>query len=259
MRQYAGVHALFMSFFSPRLYRDVAAHWRGTGFLYLLLLLALSWVPVMVKVQLASRRFAASELPRVSRDFPAIDLRAGRASSPVQQPYTMRDPATGRPLLVLDTSGTITSLDTTRAPFLLTADTLHFHDQWRGARKVPLRYLPDVSLTGEKLEGWMEAFAPWIGIALYPVALLASLLVRILVAALLALLALAIGLALRRGITYRAGLRLACVAMTPAILVSTLVTSLSISVPYWPQAALGITVLYLLLAVVSARAAAPAA
>ena len=253
MRQYSGVHALAMSFYSPRLYRDVAGDWRGFGFLYLLLLLALSWAPVMVKVQLASKRFAESELPRVSRDFPPIDVRGGRASSPVEQPYTMKDPDTGRPLLTVDTSGAVTSLEMTGAPFLLTADTLHFRDQWRGARRVPLKHVRDVSLTGEKIEGWMAAFAPWSGVALYPVALLGSLLFRVLAGLVLGLVAVVVGVLLRRGVGYRAGVRLACVAMTPAIIVSTVVTMLSVSVPYWPQAAVGGTVVYLLFGVAAAR------
>jgi hypothetical protein len=98
----------------------------------------------------------------------------------------------------------------------------------------------------------MEAFAPWIGVALYPVALLGPLVFGIAGALVLGVLGLAAGAALGKGLGYRAALRLSCVAMTPAVITGTLITSLSMPVPYWPQVGLGLTVVYLIYGVACA-------
>lgn len=45
MKNYSVFHPLYLSFFSKSLYQDVAKNWKGTGLAYLLLLLALAWVP----------------------------------------------------------------------------------------------------------------------------------------------------------------------------------------------------------------------
>ena len=45
MKRYSIFHPLVLSFFSKSLYRDVGKNWRGTGLLYLLLIIALLWIP----------------------------------------------------------------------------------------------------------------------------------------------------------------------------------------------------------------------
>ncbi|MCI0404254.1 MAG: hypothetical protein L0212_12175, partial [Acidobacteria bacterium] len=50
MRKYSILQPLLLSFYSKDLYQDVGQHWRGTGFLYLFLLLALAWIPIALKV-----------------------------------------------------------------------------------------------------------------------------------------------------------------------------------------------------------------
>ncbi len=50
MKRFGLFHPIWMSFYSRALYRDVAQNWKGTGFLYLLFLLALSWIHPIVQL-----------------------------------------------------------------------------------------------------------------------------------------------------------------------------------------------------------------
>jgi hypothetical protein len=49
MKHYGRLQAVYLSFFSGDLYRDVANNWTGIGLVYLLLLLAAAWLPSAVR------------------------------------------------------------------------------------------------------------------------------------------------------------------------------------------------------------------
>src|SRR2546426_3324312 len=67
MRRYGILHPLLLSFFSRSLYRDVGRTWKGIGFLYLLLLLALSWVLVTIHLhRMVSGLATSTQLDRKS-------------------------------------------------------------------------------------------------------------------------------------------------------------------------------------------------
>ena len=64
MKQFGLLRAIWLSFYSPELYRDVARNWRGFGLLYLTVLLALSWLPTPVQWFSGLRDFATTEAPQ---------------------------------------------------------------------------------------------------------------------------------------------------------------------------------------------------
>jgi hypothetical protein len=216
MRRYSGLHALALSFFSPRLYRDVAARWYGTGVLYLLILCALAWVPLSIKAHLAARRFASDDFPGMSRDLPPVTVRDGQASSPVAQPYVIPD-AAGQALFVLDTSSTAPA----EARYALTRDQLRLRSPAGHVRTLSLRHVPDLSLDRDKLDGYVQAFAPWFGIALYPVGVLGTFLLAAVVNLVLATVALVVSTVGRKQLGFKTLYRLSAVAMTPAVIVAT--------------------------------------
>ena len=56
MRRYGRIQGLVLSLGWTDFYRDVAKDWRGIGMLYLLLVIALTWIPLLVKLQLFINR-----------------------------------------------------------------------------------------------------------------------------------------------------------------------------------------------------------
>lgn len=104
-RRYSPVATLGLSFFSPELYRDVGRRWRGIGFWYLVLLLAVSWLPVAIKAHVGFAHFVRQDAPRTLADFPGITITDGVVSIDRPEPYLWRDPDSRDVLLYVDTSG----------------------------------------------------------------------------------------------------------------------------------------------------------
>src|SRR5947207_12164589 len=132
-RRYSAFTALFLApFFSGELSRDVARRWRGIGFWFLVLQLLITWLVVLIWAQLGFNKFVQNDMPKITDQIPPVTIKDGVASSPVSQPYTIKDPKTGKPIVVIDTTGQINSLDETEAIILLNADKINFRDQGRG-------------------------------------------------------------------------------------------------------------------------------
>src|SRR4030095_1761852 len=103
MRRYSIFHPLVLSFFSKSLYRDVAKNWRGTGLLYLLLILALLWIPSIIKGHLGFTSWGDNDAKGLTQQIPATTITNGHASTNVAQPYFIKDPKTGETLALIDT------------------------------------------------------------------------------------------------------------------------------------------------------------
>ncbi|MEI8064427.1 MAG: hypothetical protein WCH84_10225, partial [Verrucomicrobiota bacterium] len=70
MKKFSVFHPIVFAFFSKELYRGVARNWKGTGFCYLLLLVALSWLPGMLKLHTGINKFATESAPKFVRQIP---------------------------------------------------------------------------------------------------------------------------------------------------------------------------------------------
>ena len=97
--------ALWQSFYSRPLYIDVAKHWRGVGFIYLLLIVILSWLPDLTKMQLSSQAWRGDAAESFIRQIPAINITDGVASADVETPYFIKDPKDGKVLAIIDFTG----------------------------------------------------------------------------------------------------------------------------------------------------------
>src|SRR5688500_20251727 len=79
--QYSRFTALVLSFFSAALYRDVARRWRGIGLLYLLLLMFVTWLPVVIRWNLQMRAWSdGGAAQRRLAVFPTITITSGVVS-----------------------------------------------------------------------------------------------------------------------------------------------------------------------------------
>src|SRR6478672_12971763 len=174
MKRYGRIQGLLLALGWPAFYHDVARNWGGIGLLYVLLLFTLTWIPVLVKMHLTIGTSLSEEFPKVTKDLPPITLQGGKVSSPVEQPYTVNDPQTGKPIFVLDTTGAITSLDQTEATVLLTETKLHVRNQGK-VEIHDLSQFPDFTLTREKIQEWVEAVGNWVAVAVFPFAMIGSL------------------------------------------------------------------------------------
>jgi Protein of unknown function (DUF1189) len=244
MKQFHIWQAFPLAFFSRALYRDVAQRWRGSTFLYLLLLILVWWVPIAAMLQIESGAFAADYAPKVIDQMPVITVTNGRVAVDGTMPYVITDPETGARLAVIDTTGATPTLEAARAPALLTRDELILSEGTRGSRAYNLKDIPQLVVDRARLYDWLEIFRVWF-VPLASVFVVAFMYAyRIGQALLYGLAGRIFARTLRVQLDYAALLRVAIVALTPAILLDMLLGLFGIAVPGPISLAVAIAYLY---------------
>ncbi len=235
MKQYSILHPLYLSFFSRDLYRVVRSSWKGKGFLYLLLLLAITWLPVMYKFHRGVAEGVGREAPKYIDQVPKITIVRGEVSIDRPVPYTITDPDSREPLVVIDTSGQITSLEQTTAPMLLTRDKFIYREAAGGPPKIyDLSGIQAFTLDRDMVNGWVRLFTKYFAVFAYPFAVAGSYVYRLLQALLYAAIGLIFVRTLKARLDYGAVLQLALVAITPAVILSTLIRLAGLAIPvFW--------------------------
>ena len=261
-RQYSIFGAMVRSpFFSGNLYRDVARNWGGIGFWYLFLLELITWTLLLVKFHWAVAAFAKNDFPTMVQDVPPITLRNGHVTSPVNQPYYMKDTKTGKPFAVLDTTGTINTLDDTDPGVMV---LITDHKVWSRQDKNQIKET-DLStikksfyIDKSKLTGWMDSFSRFAAIGALPVFVIACLIGRLLWVLLCGAVNMAFSAGFGAELTFAAAMRLAVLAITPIILLNTVFELTGASIPLWMLLGICLELLYMAMAVrANARPKAP--
>jgi hypothetical protein len=78
IRRHGPILAIFLSFFSAELYRDIASRWRGIGLRYLLLLIFLTSIPEAFNAQRAYDEFLKRDAPVLLAGFPTLTIENGQ-------------------------------------------------------------------------------------------------------------------------------------------------------------------------------------
>jgi hypothetical protein len=221
VKRYSIFHPLVMSFYSPSLYRDVADHWTGVGFLYLLLLLSLAWIHPIVRFNSIATGLFETLGPAVLEQVPAISIRQGEVSISEPQPYTIKVPGSLTPLAVIDTTGQTTP-ETTQAFLLLTKRQAIVRKNLHETRTYDLSGIQDLTFDRTTVKRILNSSQRWLAILAYPAALLVSYVYRILQVLIYASIGLLFAHLLKAPLEYPELLRLSSVAVTPAIVADTL-------------------------------------
>ena len=154
MRRYSIFHPLVLSFFSKSLYRDVAKNWRGTGLLYLLLILALLWIPTVIKGHLGFTRWVDQDAKGITQQIPPITITKGHASTNVPLPYFIKEPKTGETLALIDTRDN-SEAGNTSVPLILTETKLVTNKSATETSIYDLSSVGDFSVDQTRVEGWL--------------------------------------------------------------------------------------------------------
>lgn len=231
-KRYTVFHVPVLAFFSKELYRDVALRWKGTAFGYLLLLLVVCWVPGMINVHEGVAEFVTSEAPKIVSQIPVVTIVDGQASIDEPQPYYIMDPDSGNVLVVIDTTGAITSLEETKAQALVTRTGAIYRKSAVETRTFSFSEIDHFVLTRDRIYGWLDVGKRYAAPVLYPFCVLGSFVFRILQALLYAAIGLLIARILKTDRSYDDLLRLAVVAVTPVIIAGTLLDLAGIVLPF---------------------------
>jgi hypothetical protein len=152
--------------------------------------------------------------------------------------------------MVIDTSGTITSIEQTTAPLLLTKDKLMYRKPNRAETRIyDLSAIESFTADRNRVNGWVQAFRKYFAIIGYPFALAGSFAYRVLQMLLYAAIGLLFAKMLKASLDYLSVLRLASVSITPVIILSTLHTLAGLHVPAFLLLSFAIAMGYLFFAV----------
>ncbi len=231
MRRYSLFQAPVMAFFSPGFYRDVDQHWKGTGFAYLLLLLAICWVPAFIQFHLSVADYVENKAPALTSQIPLIRIIKGEASVDAAQPYKIIDPDSKTVLALIDTTGKTVSLEGTEAQVLLTRTDVIFKKSDVETRTFNLKDIENFTLDQQRVSGWLRVFRRYAAVVFFPFAVIGSLAYRIMQLLIYAAIGLLFAQWCKTNRPYLTLVRLSVMAVTPVIIVSTVVETAGLKIP----------------------------
>lgn len=249
MKQYSFFHAPVMSFFSSFFYRDVGRYWRGTGLLYMFVILAVLWIPTIIKMQVGLNRFVDTDSKKMTAQIPAITISHGKVSTDVPTPYYIRDPDSGTPLAIIDTTSEYRTLDEKPANVVLLTDSKLIMRNERETKTYDLSKVESFYLDRARVEGWLAVLKTWFLPVGYPVALLFSFVFRTIQVLIYALLGLAFASMLQVKLEYKTLMRLAAAAITPVLVLDLILEFLPLRIPLWSVLGVGVGLAYLFFAI----------
>jgi hypothetical protein len=255
MKKSGRVSALVLAFFSAELYRDVVRRWNGAGLMYLALLLAVCWLPSPIRWFSGLHTYAVEHVPQLAGQLPDITISNGTMQASPPGRHVIRDlesNAKNPTFLIIDDTIDEVPADLETSAIIVTRKQFGVIRRDRNERR-SWTFTPDTDLqiTRQDVGAFLSSLQFWVPPVGYAFCFLGSFIFRFLQACLYGWLARLF--ARQKGITLdvRAGLRLATVAITPVVVIRTLLWFLPAEPSWyirWP-AAIIITVLYLKFAV----------
>lgn len=95
--------ALYLSFYSSRLYIDVAKRWKGFGVTYLFLVIALAAIPLSVSVLINFNYFFEEQLSKPISKLPPLYIQKGEVKFDNPMPYFIKNDK-NEVIIIIDTS-----------------------------------------------------------------------------------------------------------------------------------------------------------
>jgi Protein of unknown function (DUF1189) len=231
MRRYSLFQAPVMAFFSLGFYRDVDQHWKGTGFAYLLMLLAICWVPAFIHFHLSVADYVEHRAPALTSQIPLIRIMKGEASVDAAQPYKIVDPDSKTVLALIDTTGKTVSLEGTDAQALLTRTEVIFRKSDVETRSFNFKDVESFTLDQQRVSGWLTTFRRYAAVIFFPFAVLGSFAYRVVQVLIYAAIGLLFAKWCRTDRPYPTLVRLSVMAVTPVIVVSTVIETAGLRIP----------------------------
>ena len=222
--------APFLSFYSKAFYGEVAATWRARAFLYLFLLLAVCWSPALFRLGGVVGALRGPKAEELLDRVPEIRIRSGVVEADCDAPCLIEGEH-GETVAIIDTTGQVDSLSGTPARILLTRDSVMVRKGEREIRTYDLSQIQNVTLDRPTLSRWMRLAATLIRIVVPPVVLILSYAWRVAQVLLLVLLGLIVSSLLGVRAPFPALAAMACLALTPMMVLKSILGVFGASLP----------------------------
>jgi len=251
MKRFSILHPLYMSFYSGELYQDVGRHWKGVGLGYLFLAMAILQAPMAVKIHVGFTKWVATGANDVVDKIPQIHINHGEVSTNVETPYYIVQPresasrvSGAQYLAVIDLTGKYKTLEDVSADILLTRHSVTMKNQ-REVRTYDLSQVESFSVDSARVRGWLNSARYFVAPGFYGFVLVFSFLYRVAQVLLYAAVGILFARSLNAALEYPALMRLAAVAVTPAMILNEVVDLTQIHIPLWSLICLAMAMGYL--------------
>jgi hypothetical protein len=229
MRQYNYLQAVPLSFFSAKLYRDVAQHWRGIGLIYLVLIAIITSCILGWRLELLYRNFVLHQVPLIIEQLPTMELQAGKLEVQAAMPYVLQDPHSGDKLLLIDTKAKTSELKQQKALVSISQQDIVYTFFSHRQLVIPLATLSDFRLDKAIVQRDITKFLQQAHYLSFLLILLGVLLRQIAFNLLFSLFGLVCVKQMQLSLSYKAIFRLLAVALTPIYLLNLLPINLPFS------------------------------
>lgn len=232
MRQYNVWQAIFMSFYSKKLYRDVATNWGGFAFLYLLMLVALSVIYWTVVMQTGINQVYAKVTDKFIAQIPVLTVKDGKISTPEKRAYLIKDGDGKEVIAIVDTTGKYKTLNDSKADLLITETEIISSSSPTQTRIDQMPATMNFVFDPVVVNSYVKGAFSWAWMLIFPLLVIVVYLYRLIQALFYAVIGRIFGAITRAGVTYPQTLQIAMVSITPVMVLSAIIDVFRITVPH---------------------------
>jgi len=268
MKQYAGWQAPFYSFWSKSFYVDVAKNWTGLAYAYLLVLLCFTWLFMSAKIEMDFAYNADRFMKPIIEQLPVMTINKGILSIDHPSPYTVKGNS-GEPIVIFDTRDQPLKSSETSCLFLVekntviikpsqadkllpehTKDSASYEQQANPDQNFDVFSTVDQAVIDQNavIQG-INTFKKIFAVFTFIVGLLMGFILCAVQSLIYGALAVTVANANKLSLSYGACVRLSVLAMTPVLLLDSLIKLRNASSLLWGPIALVITIGYIIFAV----------
>jgi len=220
------------SFHDFNFYKEVIFEWKGTNLFYILVLVAICWLPIAFRLHFTFNDFAEKYAPELIGQIPEISFSEGLAKSSNELPVYVKNSDTGEIIGLIDTknkAGTIENQQ--KFSFILNSDSITIQNKYGSYQTWQISQLgiDGLTLNQTVLEDWISFSKKYFVPFLFPFAVFLTFAFRMLqIFIYSAMIMLLSGLS-RTGLKFENAFRLATVAITPGLIFKAVLEALGLS------------------------------
>ena len=218
MKRYPAWQVLFRSFFSMDFYRDVAAHWKEIGFLHLFLLAGMNWAALAIALHVALGPVCDTFLFPLAAQWPTVTAADGKFSMDKESPYRVKDQL-GNTIILFDMSG---HPEMSQTAMLVTEQGVYSPQQGKERVIKAEEWNMPGSMGPKLLHDCISFVRNYAGLILFVVGWFFGAIFLFIQALLYGIVALIFNVVMKANLSFSKLVRLCAVAMTPPMVIDTL-------------------------------------
>ena len=209
------------SFHDFNFYKEVVFEWKGTNLFYILVLVAICWLPIAIRLHFTFNDFAEKYAPELIRQVPEISFNDGVAKSNNELPVYIKNSDTGEIIGLIDTKNKAGAIENHQnVSFILNSDSITLQNKHGSFQTWQISQLgiDGLTLNQSVLEDWITFSKKYFVPFLFPFAVFLTFAFRMLQIFIYSAMILLLSGLSRAGLKFENAFRLATVAITPGLI-----------------------------------------